>query len=497
MMGKGFSRRLVLGAALSLFGGAALGDAPLSSPRPVARAADGPSMVVKSSDDLINAIGLSGKVGFVVADARTGLILETRNPLLGLPPASVAKALTAQYGLEKLGPTYAFATQLLATGPVQNGRLNGDLVLRGGGDPTLSTDAIAELAVALKSAGVREVTGAFLVDGSALPKVDQIDKAQPDYLGYNPSISGLILNYNRVHFEWKRAGDGYSVAMDARSEKYRPAVSMARMQIVDRKFPVYTYVGKNSTDFWTVSRSALNNSGSRWLPVRQPETYAGEVFRSFARSNGITMKAPTLATAPQTGTVLVERKSPPLQRILKDMLRYSTNLTAETVGLMASGGGNNSADALPLSAGKMNTWAKTRLGLRQPAFVDHSGLGDRSRISASDMVAALVRMGPDSTLASILKSIPLRDAKGNTIKNSPVRVNAKTGTLNFVSGLAGFIKAADGTDLAFAIFAADLDKRAAIPDSDREKPRGARGWNSQAQRVQQALIDRWSKLYGT
>ncbi len=113
------------------------------------------------------------------------------------------------------------------------------------------------------------------------------------------------------------------------------------------------------------------------------------------------------------------------------------------------------------------------------------------------MVRVLMRTGPDSTLASILKPVPMRDGRGNVLADHPARIRAKTGTLNFVSGLAGFIGLPGRTDLAFAIFAADMDRRDAIRDADRERPPGARGWNAQAHRMQQGLIDRWSKLYGT
>ena len=495
--GPSVSRRFVLGALLASTGQVALADAPLSSLRPKTRPEASARRIAASSKDILANSGITGKLGFVVADARTGLILESQNPVLGLPPASVAKAITAQYALDTLGPTYVFHTRLVATGPLRNGRIEGDLVLLGGGDPTLDTDALAEMAAALKSAGVREVTGRFLVNSSALPRIDEIDSKQPDYLGYNPAISGLNLNYNRVHFEWKRANQAFSVTMDARSENYRPAVSIARMKIVERDMPVYTYASSQNVDRWTVASTALGNGGSRWLPVRRPDLYAAEVFQVFARSHGIQLKKVQVSRERAYGTVLVDRKSSTLQRILKNMLAYSTNLTAEVVGLTATKAGGASVSGLVGSARKMNQWADERLGTRKARLVDHSGLGDGSRLSASDMVKALVRTGPDGTLASILKPVPTRDNEGKRIKNSRVSVRAKTGTLNFVSGLAGYIKAADGTDLAFAIFAADMNRRGAIRDNDREKPRGAKGWNNQARRVQDGLIRRWATLYGT
>ena len=81
------------------------------------------------------------------------------NPLFPLPPASVTKALTALYGIQTLGAQFQFRTQLIATGPVQNGRLQGDLVLLGTGDPQMDTDTLVKLAAALKATGIREVSG--------------------------------------------------------------------------------------------------------------------------------------------------------------------------------------------------------------------------------------------------------------------------------------------------------------------------------------------------
>ena len=486
----------MLAGLLAGAGQAAWGGAPEASLRPLPRPSGGPVRVVPGAEALIAEARLSGKLGYVVANARTGQVLEVRNPVLALPPASVLKAVTAQYALEALGPTHAFVTRVMATAPLVEGRIEGDLLLVGGGDPLLGTDGLAELATALKAAGVREVTGRFLVHDGALPRIVTIDTGQPDHLGYNPAVSGLNLNFNRVHFEWKKAGEGFDVTMDARSEKYRPDVSMTRMKLADRKTPVYTYDSQGGVEDWTVARSALGNGGSRWLPVRRPELYAGEVFQTFARSHGIVLKAPEPARGALPGLTLAERRSIPLQRILRDMLLYSTNLTAEVVGLSATAARGRLGSSLIESAGEMADWAEARLGLRNARFVDHSGLGGGSRISASDMVRVLTRLGPDSTLATILKTVPIRDAKGSILPDHPARIRAKTGTLNFASGLAGFIALPGRTDLAFAIFAADLERRDSIPEADRERPPGARGWNGQARKVQQGLIDRWSKLYG-
>lgn len=100
--------------------------------------------------------------------------------------------------------------------------LKGDLILEGSGDPRLDTDALGALAGQLKKAGVKSVKGKFLVYAGALPYQPQIDETQPSHLGYNPTISGMNLNFNRVFFQWKRSTKGYSVDMFARAKKYSP-----------------------------------------------------------------------------------------------------------------------------------------------------------------------------------------------------------------------------------------------------------------------------------
>ncbi|MDJ0627443.1 MAG: D-alanyl-D-alanine carboxypeptidase/D-alanyl-D-alanine-endopeptidase [Rhodobacter sp.] len=475
--------------------GAALANAPLTSVRPLPRAGDLLRYSAKGADDLLAEAKLSGKTGFVVADARTGEVLEARNPLLPLPPASVTKAITALYALDRLGPGYRFRTRLIADGVLKDGRLSGDLILMGGGDPTLDTDALGDMVRQLKAAGLREVTGKFKVHAGALPAIASIDPDQPEHVQYNPSISGLNLNYNRVHFEWQRQAGGYAVKMDARARKYRPQVTIARMTVVNRQVPIYTYADTGGADQWTVAKSALGKGGSRWLPVRKPASYAAEVFQTLARSHGIVLPRAEQSAGPVNGPVLVLRESADLRDILRDMLKWSTNLTAEVVGLTATAAGGKAPASLTASAAAMTRWAKAELGATKAKLVDHSGLGAASRLSASEMVRALIKVRRAGLLPPILKDIPMRNANGEVIPDHPVKIRAKTGTLNYVGALAGYMTAQDGRELAFAIFSADLDRRAQIRREDGEVPEGTRAWKTAARRLQLRLIERWGVAY--
>ncbi|GAA6159435.1 D-alanyl-D-alanine carboxypeptidase/D-alanyl-D-alanine-endopeptidase [Ruegeria sp. HU-ET01832] len=492
-MADRFTRRFVLaGLGAAMAPGVALANAPLVSLRPQLRGAQ-----PLGAERLIQAAGLRGEVAFAVADAQTGVELEAVGGDLGLPPASVAKALTALYALDVLGPEFRFETKLVADGTIENGVLNGDLILVGGGDPLLDTDALATMAANLREVGITEVRGAFKVYDGALPYVFSIDPGQPDHLGYSPAISGISLNFNRVHFEWKRAGTNYDVTMDARSARYKPAVDMATMWVEARKAPIYTYEASARQDRWTVARAALGNGGARWLPVRKPALYAGDVFRTLARSNGIVLDRVQVTRQAPVGLALVVHNSDQLDSILRGMLKYSTNITAEMVGMTASRARGAELQSLTDSADEMNLWAAETYGVDGVAMVDHSGLGDASRIAPSALVKMLVEAQKSGALRPLLKRFNLTDSQGRPVKNHPIKVDAKTGTLNFVSGLGGFITTPDGSELAFAIFTADVDHRAKIPRSQRERPSGARSWNSRSRRLQRALIARWGTLSGS
>ncbi|TVP71717.1 MAG: D-alanyl-D-alanine carboxypeptidase/D-alanyl-D-alanine-endopeptidase [Rhodobacteraceae bacterium] len=466
----------------------ACANAPERSRRPELRRAP-------PATGIVSRAGLGGDIAYAVIDVQSGNLLEGQGANTPLPPASVAKAITALYALETLGPAFQFRTRLIATGPISDGVLRGDLVLAGGGDPTLETDHLAAMAADLARAGVRQITGRFLVWGGALPFVSEIASDQSPQAGYNPSVSGLNLNFNRVHFEWRRAGADFAVSMDARSNSHRPAVSMARMQIVNRASPLYTYQRSATRDEWTVARSALGNTGSRWLPVRHPELYAGEVFRSLAAGRAVTLPAPELIRALPAGTELVTHRAQPLQDILRDLLRFSTNISAEAVGMTATAARSGAPASLAASGAAMSDWARTRYGMSSARLLDHSGLGAGSRVSMGDLANMFRRAGQDGALRPLLRQHQFRDARNNPVASPGVDVQAKTGTLFFVSALGGYVVAPGGRELAFAIASADLTRRAQVAGGNADRPQGTVEWSRRARQMQQDLLTRWAQAH--
>jgi D-alanyl-D-alanine carboxypeptidase/D-alanyl-D-alanine-endopeptidase (penicillin-binding protein 4) len=484
-----WTRRGMLGGLASTLALPALAK----TQKPQARPAEEASPTAGRPEDLVTAAKLTGVSGFCVAEVATGRILESFHPDVSVPPASVAKTITSLYALDRLGADHAFATRILASGTVSGGRLNGDLILAGGGDPTLDTDKLGDMAAALAHLGLKQITGRFLVYAGALPTVTRITDEQPVQVGYDPGLSGLSLNFNRVNFEWSKGGATYQ--MNARGGRYVPVVQGIDIAIADRNLPLFTYSDRttnSAVESWTVSRAALAQAGSRWLPIRHVAPHVAEVFATLCAAQGIALPKGELISALPDGTqTLLTWPSARLTDILRDMLKFSTNITAETMGLAASGAGD-----LPGSSALMQDWAQAYLGL-SARFVDHSGLGAASRVTPQGMMQAIMageKRPSGRPLRSILREIGIKGPDGKPVKGGSTRVFAKSGTLNFVSGLVGFIEPPSGRDLCFAIFSADTARREAVPVPEREQPPGEKAWVGRARGLQGNLLSRWAAM---
>lgn len=486
-------RGMLGGLAAVVTGGTACArveTSPLPQARPVAMAL---TSMTPRAEALIAKANLGGPVSFAVANGATGELLYARDATRPMAPASTAKLLTTAYALAYLGADYRFTTRVLATGPLVNGRIEGDLILAGGGDPSLTSDEVVTLVGQLQALGVRSVAGAFQVWGGALPYIEEIDPGQPDHLGYNPALSGLNLNYNRVFFQWQRAGGAYDLTLDARAERITPPVRMVSMQTVARAAPIYTVDvdARSGREAWTVARPALGDSGSRWLPVRGTAQYAGEVFRTIAAgaTPAIHLPQPTFPNGIPAAVQLARVDSQPLSTLLRDMLRYSTNLTAEVVGLTATSARIGARPAsLAHSAGEMDRWLQGQ-GAAGASMVDHSGLGAASKLTTVDMVGLLTRMGANGPLWSLIKPTVLKTPQGQPER---FELRAKTGTLNFVSCLSGYVQRPNGAPLVFSIETAEPSRRAAIAPGDEERPDGGQAWARRSRELQHNLIRLWA-----
>ncbi len=483
-MGTELTRRFLLGGGLALLGQTAFADAPTDTMRPIARGQGPQPRKLPTEDQIIAQAKLSGDVSFAVVDVATGEPVAVRDAVRFQPPASVTKAVTAAFALDQLPQDFRFQTNVLYTGTLTDGVVDGDLILVGSGDPTLETKHLTAMVRRLKDAGIWRVTGKFIVSGGGFPKLFEIDPQQPPQVGYNPAISGLNLNFNRVRFDWARKSGGkYDITMQATGPEFAPDTPVSRMVTAPRDLPVYSHRMRGQTEEWSVARSALGKEGGRWLPTRVPELYAGEAFVGIARAMGLQISAPELGEVPENTAELASHESEDLSKILSDMLIYSTNLTAEVMGFAGS---NN--PTLPKSAAALTEWARGQ-GIGG-AFADHSGLSEYSRVTAQGL-ANFMAAQADQKLPSVMRGVPLRK-KGSKAEFPGVTVRAKTGSLNFVSTLSGYLEL-PSRRLAFAIVTSDMLRRGAIKPGDRERPAGGGTWAKTSRTLQFDLLRLWAQ----
>lgn len=499
-------------------------------------AAAAPAPVASVGDALAGEAGLTGHIGFALIDMATGEVLDARHPDGPFPPASTAKAVTAVYALEMLGAEHRFITELRAKGPIRDGALGGPLALVGGGDPELDTDDLADLLDEAARQGLTRANGALIVDGGALAAVERIDPEQPEHVAYNPSVGGLNLNYNRALFEWRKAKGGHDLSVRAAARRNEPAISAVTVALGAPGADVFTALGnQQGAEAWEVAPDALGKDGRRWLPVRSPDIYAGDTLRALGAARGMTLPAPTAGAAPRGMTVIARHESPQLRDIVRGMLRWSTNLTAETIGLAASGADGRAQRDLDQSAGRMAAWMARRAGLASRdglALRNHSGLSADSRVTPVQMatflraaalgagtappqinpgglvavnggapaafgapgVSAGVRNDADlprGALHGLMRPVALGSGKNAPPKG--VQAVAKTGTLLFVRGLVGYLDAASGRRLVFAIYAEDLSRRSGL--ADLESDRGASGWSRRARTMERRMLNAWARRY--
>ena len=486
-------RRSVLTIGLGLLAGVALAAEPARKPAPLP--------APKTGDQLRAELGLSGASGWMLVDMATGRVLDSSQADRPFVPASVAKLPTAAFALDALGPNHRFETRLLASGPVKGGRVQGDLVLQGGGNPELDTDALAELARRLADKGIRQVTGALIADGSALVQVPEIESAQAEDSSYNPSVSGLNLNFNRVHVKWDARRGRNELSVEAAAERLSPPVSHVSVDVRARPGQrLFALDLRGGRERWQMAQRAFRGRAARWLPVKQPEAYAAEVFHNLARDHGISAGRAGTGAAPRNADTLVSHQSRPLGKILRDMLRFSTNLTAEVTGAAATRSVGIDAQTLAQSADVMNAWAASVGGfpVGDPGFrfVNHSGLTTGSKVSPRRMVellAAFARRQADPSarhgrlpggIAGYLKPHNVA-AEDFPLDYDRLSVAAKTGTMSYIRGLAGYIATPGGRQFAFAIFSNDLAARGGGAQKVNKR------WMGRAKGFERALIRNW------
>ena len=449
----------------------------------------------KLFDAILNEKKLEADIGFILYDIEDSKILEAINPSKQYPLASITKLVTALYAMEILGTGQVFTTTIEAIGEESGGILDGNLILRGGSDPTLSNDDLVILVDNLWDNGLRKVDGKFIVDSSDAIYHGEIDSDQPEHLSYNPSISGLNLNFNRVLFEWEKVNGLYSFQFHAISaiNNFDISTTDVNFSKSKHKFKDNNYNGKNDT--WFFDHSFLEKAKKRWLPVRNPDNYAAELFWKIADKKGMDLPKPEIRHYPIKGKVLAKAESEPLFNNIQLMLKYSNNLLSEVVGLSATKKFSGDKKEIKASAKIMGSWLENKIGNYRGNFSDHSGLGVGSMMSSHELVRFLKNSEWQTSAINFMQNFKVKKTQSSALKSYTNFIKAKTGTLNYVGNTVGYIETKSGRKLLFVILGSNLEQRNRLNKSDRDNPPEAKIWNKKIRSLQLDLIESWALRY--
>ena len=442
------------------------------------------------AEEPIAAAGLDGaRVGYIVADLDSGNVLVSRRADEAFLPASTAKIATAIAALEILGGEHRFETTLQRSGD--------RLYLVGGGDPLLAVEDLMSLARAGVEAGLAEAE--FYYDDSLLPHASEIDAGQSGRAVYNPGVSALSLSFNRRRLIW-RAGPGGGLEAFALPGRDLAPLAAA----LGKGEPVVRRIETPEGPTWNV---AGRGDGKTWVPVWRPARFAADLFRDLAAMQGLALGEPQAGTAPADARTVARHRGQRLVDIVGLTLHYSNNLLAELVGLGAALKLAGRPETLAASAARLQAELDRRIGGAGPDWrLDrHSGLSSRARASPRRMAALLhYAAGRRYAGRSFESLLPISGWKGSLAgwEDEPAlafRVWAKTGTMYYGRGLAGYLYTVSGRRTVFALFISDLDERRRLdalgPEPDAEDRERAEAWLTRARKLERHLLKRWALAF--
>lgn len=416
---------------------------------------------------------LSGSsIGICIADVSTGKTLVSLNPGQLLVPASTQKTMTTAAALEILGPGYCFKTTLGYTGSLENtsGTLNGDLVIKGGGDPSLGSDRFHDTPGILPFPGkwmedlkkkrIKTVTGEIVIDISAYD---------------SPHIPGS--------WAWEDVGNYYGAGACALSfydNQIRlffdsPGITGSPVQLVSTNPETPLIKWKNELRSSSVNRDLAFVYGSPWDEIRiirgtipigrenyevkasmpnPPAYFATFLLRKLKDAGVLVRKGIRIISDKVPFTPLSEFRSPSLAEIVREVNYESVNLYAEhlvyQIAFEKKGLG-----VLDTGLMLINRFWENR-GVPVPFYMkDGSGLSRYNAVSAKQLTEVLLYMQKSTNREVFRSSLPsagegtlagfrAADFPGETLR-------CKSGSMERVRGYCGYLKCNSGKEVAFSI----------------------------------------------
>ncbi|MGG1253371.1 D-alanyl-D-alanine carboxypeptidase/D-alanyl-D-alanine-endopeptidase [Brevibacillus agri] len=407
-----------------------------------------------------NSVGLYA--GIVVYDLTDKTYLYRHNAERNYIPASNMKLFTTVAGLDKLGPDYQWKTELFLQGKVSaDGVLQGDLVLKGYGDPTLTPADLQQMASVLKQAGIKRINGHLLLDESYFDDtrlgVSWMWDDEP--YGYSAQLSALSVHKNVTTLTvtpGKAVNAPPTLAMEPATTYVKVINKLQTVEGSESNITLERPRGKNEVVLTgTIGLAAKPYEED--VTLEDPALFVGDVWKEqlLAQGIGLNPGAAVKKTVVQSGVPFSTHLSKPLGEVIVELNKESDNFYAEmllkTLGATQKGAGTFAAGSEAVA--DVMKRAGIDSGYRQ---VDGSGLSRFDLVSAEQIVRLLAFVQQQSYSVELEKSLPVAGVDG-TLKTRMLgtaaakNLIAKTGSMGGVNSLSGYVTAQNGHKLAFSI----------------------------------------------
>jgi serine-type D-Ala-D-Ala carboxypeptidase/endopeptidase (penicillin-binding protein 4) len=405
-------------------------------------------------------------ITLVVQETGSVQPLISHNPAKPMNPASVMKLVTTFAALELLGPDYRWTTDAFLDGPLDNGVLHGNLILKGHGDPKITVEQWQSFMATLRARGLLAIDGDLVLDRSFFAPIAH-DAAAFDgepLKPYNVGPDALLVNFKSVRLVFAPNGAGSSVDVTATPSladvKVGPMPRLAAGECGDWRDAVgATFVDRGASADVTFAGRYAASCGERewWVSLLDHPAYVHAMFTTYFRETGGRFGGGWRdGFAPKGRTPFATLESPPLYDVVRDVNKLSNNVMARQVFLtLATAKNAPPATAAGANAAVLRWLASHKLKMPDLVLDNGSGLSRFERISAGSLVRLLLAADASTVREEFASSLAVAAMDGTVERrfqgaNVSGQALLKTGTLEGARAIAGYVIDADGRRWALA-----------------------------------------------
>ena len=368
-------------------------------------------------------------------------------------PASVMKLVTTTAALDLLTPAYRWKTEIYKDGSVNNGVLQGNLVIKGYGDPSFKAQEFWRMLTSLQQAGIKQINGDLIIDKTVFAKSvgDRHTFDDETWRAYNAEPSAFLVNGRNTSFKFIAT----DVKVNVTQEFELPEVQVINNMKLRggacgewRSNFGYTVRMQANKAIVTFSGTFSPDCGERYLElsVLDDEQYAFAIFKKLwielgGKFNG-NLK---IQATPSSAVKVLEQLSEPLGYVVRDINKWSNNLMARQLLLTLALEKQDSPATEAKGAQALKDWmASKNIDAKELVVENGSGLSRSERISAEHLGALLAGAYNSPIMPELVASLPILAMDG-TIKKRLVdsatrgRAHLKTGSLDGVTAIAGYV----------------------------------------------------------